>query len=245
MTDDIKEFNEFVKNNVEKLGSSQKMQELGVEFLKKTGEFNYSYNFSWMGVPIIQYPQDMVAMQEIIWKIKPDLIIETGVARGGSIVFYSSLMDMMNIDNGKVVGIDIDIRSHNRAAIENHPTAKRIHLVEGSAIDVKTVKQVERIALGSKKTVVCLDSMHTHDHVLEELRLYSKFVTQDSYLVVFDTSIEDMPEDYFPNRPWGVGNSPMSAVKQFLQEGNDFEIDKTISDKMLVTVARNGFLKRK
>ena len=245
MASDIDLFNKSVEENIKNLGNSKEMQELGVSFLEETGKFNYTYNFSWMGLPIIQCPQDIVAMQEILWRIKPDTIIETGIARGGSIAFYSSMMDMMGIADGKVIGIDIDIRAHNREALENHPTAKRIHLVEGSSIDRKTVEQVTELTKGSKTTLVCLDSMHTKEHVLEELRLYADLVSSGSYLVVFDTTIEYVPDSFYPDRPWGPGNSPMTAIEEFLKENSDFEIDYAISDKLLITVARNGFLRKK
>lgn len=185
MSEDINNFIRSKKHNIESLGASKEMQNLGADFLRKTLKFNYMYNFSWMGLPIIQCPQDIVAMQEILWNVMPDTIIETGVARGGSVAFYSSMMDMMSIKNGKVIGIDIDIRSHNREAIENHPTAGRIHLVEGSSIDLVTVDKVKKITGDRGKTLVCLDSMHTKDHVLEELRLYSDLVSSGSYLVGF------------------------------------------------------------
>lgn len=245
MTNDINLFNLSVEENIKNLGNSKKMQDLGVSFLRETRVFNYTYNFSWMGLPIIQSPQDIVAMQEIIWKVKPDTIIETGVARGGSIAFYSSMMDMMGISNGKVIGVDIDIRPHNRDAIEMHPTSKRIHLIEGSSIDPEVIEKVNSASEGRKATLVCLDSMHTKAHVLDELRLYAKFVTSGSYLVVFDTIIENLPKDFYPDRPWGPGNSPMTAVEEFLKENSDFEIDYAISDKLLATVARNGFLRKK
>ena len=245
MTDNIEAFNLSVEDNIKNLGTSKEMQDLGVTFLKETAKFNYTYNFSWMGLPIIQCPQDIIAMQEVIWKVMPDTIIETGIARGGSIAFYSSMMDMMGIEDGKVIGVDIDIRSHNRDAIEKHPTSKRIHLVEGSSIDQQTVDRVKEISADGKTILVCLDSMHTKDHVLEELRLYSEFVTPGSYLVVFDTTIEYLPDNFYPERPWGAGNSPMTAIDEFLKEISDFEIDRGISDKLLITVARNGFLRKK
>ena len=245
MSGDIEAFNQSVKENIEKLGASKEMQDLGVDFVRDTAKFNYSYNFSWMGVPAIQFPQDLVAMQELLWSIKPDTVIETGIARGGSIIFYASMMEMMGIENGKVIGVDIDIRAHNREVIENHPMFKRIQMVEGSSIDPSTVDQVTALAKDSQKTIVCLDSMHTEEHVLNEMRHYSKFVSPGSYLVVFDTSVEDMPDDFFPNRPWGPGNNPKTAIDKFLAENDDFEVDRTICNKLLVTVARGGFLKRK
>lgn len=201
----------------------------------------YSYNFSWMGRPIIQYPQDMIAMQELIWDIKPDLIIETGIAHGGSLIYYASLMEL--IGKGEVIGIDIDIRAHNRREIEAHPMFKRIQMIQGSAIDEELVAEVARRAEGKETIMVCLDSNHTHDHVLRELELYAPFVTVGSYCVVFDTIVEDMPKGAY-DRPWDVGNNPKTAVWEYLKTNNQFEIDYSIDNKLLISVAPEGYLKR-
>lgn len=201
----------------------------------------YSYNFSWMGRPIIQYPQDMIAMQELIWQIKPDLIIETGIAHGGSLVYYASLLEL--IGKGEVLGIDIDIREHNRQEIEAHPMFKRIEMIQGSAIDEVLVAEVAKRTEGKQTVMVCLDSNHTHDHVLRELELYSPFVTLGSYLVAFDTIVEDMPKGVF-DRPWDVGNNPKTAVWEFLKTTDNFEIDRQIDNKLLISVAPEGYLKR-
>lgn len=211
-------------------------------FLEETIRSGYSYNFSWMGRPIIQYPQDMIAMQELIWEIKPDLIIETGIAHGGSIIFYASLMEL--IGNGEVLGIDIDIRQHNREEIEKHPMFKRIKMIQGSSISTEITDQVKAIAANHKKIMVCLDSNHTHDHVLKELELYSPFVSVGSYLVVFDTIVEFLPDGYLPSRPWGKGDNPWSAVQAFLNAHPKFEIDRSIDNKLLISVAPEGYLKR-
>lgn len=202
----------------------------------------YSYNFTWMGRPIIQYPQDIIAMQEIIWLVKPDLIIETGIAHGGSLIFYASMLDLIGED-GQVLGIDIDIREHNRREIENHPMFKRITMLQGSSIDEDIAKQVYEFAKGKQRVLVTLDSNHTHAHVLRELELYSPLVAKDSYLVVFDTVVEDMPEDFFGDRPWGKGNNPKTAVWEFLNTNDRFEIDKDREAKLLITVAPEGYLK--
>ncbi|WP_338874448.1 cephalosporin hydroxylase family protein [Spirosoma sp. SC4-14] len=201
----------------------------------------YSYNFSWMGRPIIQYPQDMIAMQELIWRIQPDLIIETGIAHGGSLIYYASLLEL--IGKGEVVGIDIDIRAHNRHEIETHPMFKRITLFQGSAIDEALVDEVGKLTEGKQTVMVCLDSNHTHEHVLRELELYSPFVTPGSYLIAFDTIVEDMPEKMY-DRPWDKGNNPKTAVWEFLKQTDDFEIDHTIDNKLLISVAPEGYLKR-
>ncbi|MDP1725473.1 MAG: cephalosporin hydroxylase family protein [Bacteroidota bacterium] len=241
--DPINQFNEEKKQNIEALGKNEDLNQLGLDFLIDTAKDKYTYNFTWMGRPIIAFPQDMVAMQEIIWDVKPELIIETGVAHGGSIVYYASLLELLG-NNGLVVGIDIDIRAHNRKLIEEHPMSKRIKLVEGSSISEKVFDEVKNIAKGRNKIMICLDSNHTHEHVLEELKLYAPLTSVGSYCVVFDTVVEDMPDSHFENRPWGHGNNPKTAVWEFLKTHEEFEIDKGIQDKLLITVAPDGYLKR-
>jgi cephalosporin hydroxylase len=230
------------KRLTNKLSKDKEFKELTLKWIVHSGKYKYSYNFDWLGRPIIQYPQDIIAMQEIIWRVKPDFIIETGIAHGGSIIFYSSLLELIGGD-GHVLGIDIDIREHNRIEIEKHPMYKRITMIEGSSIDDGTIKQVQNLVKNKKKVLVVLDSHHTHEHVLKELHLYSPFVTKGSYIVIFDTVIEDLPEDSFPNRPWGKGNNPKTAVQEFLKTNNRFEIDKSIAGKLLITVAPDGYLK--
>src|SRR4051812_8600361 len=207
----------------------QRFKELTREWFLESCRVKYSYRFSWMGRPIIQYPQDIMAMQELIWRLQPDLIIETGIAHGGSLVFYASMLELLGGDR-RVVGVDIEIRPHNRSAIEAHPMFKRIELIEGSAIDPGIVAQVRARAVGRQRVIVVLDSNHTHDHVLAELRAYSPLVTPESYLVVFDTVVEDMPDEFFPDRPWRKGNSPKSAVHAFLAENDQFAIDREIDE---------------
>ncbi|MBK8404702.1 MAG: cephalosporin hydroxylase family protein [Saprospiraceae bacterium] len=197
--DPIAAFQQEREERIKSFGDNKVLKEAAHQFNVISNQEKYSYNFSWMGRPIIQYPQDMIAMQEIIWQIKPDLIIETGIAHGGSLIYYASIMEL--IGKGEIVGIDIDIRPHNRKEIESHPMFKRIHLIEGSSLDHQIVNQVAAMAAGKGTILVCLDSNHTHDHVLEELQLYSPFVTSGSYLVVFDTIIEDMPKGMY-DRPW-------------------------------------------
>ncbi len=222
--------------------NDDKLANAAQTFMRESILPNYSYNFSWLGRPVIQYPQDMVAMQEIIWEVKPDLIIETGIAHGGSLIFYASILELVG-DGGQVLGIDIDIREHNRVEIEKHPMFKRIKMIEGSSLDKDIAKQVHDFAKDKKQILVVLDSMHTHDHVLKELKFYSPLVTKGSYLVIFDTIIEDMPENFFPDRPWGKGNNPKTAVWEFLENNKRFEIDKMIENKLLITVAPGGYLK--
>ena len=230
------------KRDIRRMAEDRQMVELGLAFVRDTAKHRYSYNFAWLGHPIIQFPQDIVAVQEIIWRVNPDLIIETGIAHGGSLILYSSLLELLSGD-GQVLGIDIDIREHNRVEIEKHPMSKRITMLEGSSTDEGIVRQVRDFAKDKKRVLVALDSSHTHSHVLRELELYSPLVTKGSYLVVFDTTIEDMPEDLFPNRPWGKGNNPKTAVREFLKRNDRFVIDKDIDNKLLITVASDGYLK--
>ena len=218
----------------------------------------YSYNFSCLGRPIIQYPQDMIAMQEIIWAVKPDLIIETGIAHGGSLVLSASMLALLDycdaaeagtmldpkVNKRRVLGLDIDIRAHNRQAIEAHPMSHKIDMLQGSSIDPAIIAQVRQYAQDYKRILVCLDSNHTHEHVLAELEAYAPLVTPGSYCIVFDTIIEDMPDDMFPDRPWGRSNNPKTAVWQYLKSHPEFEIDKSIQNKLLITVAPDGYLKR-
>lgn len=223
-------------------GKNDKLINAAKTFMRESILPKYSYNFTWLGRPIIQYPQDIIAIQEIIWIVKPDLIIETGIAHGGSLIFSASILELIGAE-GRVLGIDIDIREHNRVEIEKHPMNKRIIMIEGSSIDEKIAEQVYVFSKGKKRIMVFLDSMHTHEHVLKEMKLYSPLVTKGSYLVVFDTIIEDMPDDFFPNRFWGKGNNPKTAVREFLKKDDRFEIDKNMQYKLLITVAPDGFLK--
>jgi cephalosporin hydroxylase len=242
--DPIAQFNREREENILKQGSDEKVLTMAADFIQKLNNLKYSYNFSWMGRPIIQYPQDIMAMQEIIWEVKPDLVIETGVAHGGSIIYYASLLELIG-NNGIVVGIDIEIRKHNRAAIEAHPMFKRIKLIEASSTSEATVGQVAELAKTRKKVLVCLDSNHTHDHVLQELKLYTPFISVGSYCVVFDTIIENMPADHdWGEREWGKGNNAWTAVREFLKTNNGFIIDTTIDQKLLISVSPGGYLKR-
>jgi cephalosporin hydroxylase len=240
---EIEKFNKEKEVNIENLGRDQAPRDSAMQFMLSSSQHQYTYNFTWMGRPIIQYPQDIMALQEIIWSVKPDLIIETGIAHGGSLIFSASMLELIG-GNGKVVGIDIDIRKHNRDEIEKHPMFKRIHLVEGSSVDRKTVEEVKGIAASYKNTMVILDSNHTHEHVLQELHHYAPLVSVGSYLCVFDTLVEDIPAEYIKDRPWGKGNNPKTAVWEFLKDHDNFEIDKSIENKLLITVAPDGYLKR-
>ena len=233
-------------------------QTLSRDWLQASMQRQYVYNFDWMGRPIIQYPQDMVAMQELVWRVRPDLIIETGIAHGGSLVLSASLLALLDMSDAieagttldprasrrKVLGVDIDIREHNRAAIESHPMSSRITMIQGSSVAPDVVQQVRDLAQDYQRVLVCLDSMHTHDHVLGELDAYAPLVTPGSYCVVFDTFVEDMPPKFFADRPWDVGNNPKTAVKQWLTSHAEFEVDAEMEQRLQVTVAPHGFLRR-
>ena len=256
--DPIKQFHQETQARVATNGRDSEFQALSQKWLKESMQRQYVYNFSWMGRPVIQYPQDMIALQELVWTVKPDLIIETGIAHGGSLVLSASLLALLDISDAitsgqsikpsqslrKVIGIDIDIRAHNRAAIEAHPMASRIQMIQGSSIAKDTVDLVLEAAQGFKKILVCLDSMHTHDHVCAELEAYAGLVTPGSYCVVFDTFVQDMPKGFFSDRPWDVGNNPKTAVWEYLKVHPEFEIDRSFPEKLMVTVAPDGFLKR-
>ena len=231
-----------VKSNIEGLKQDHDVQALSRIWLREITPHKYAYNFSWMGRPIIQFPQDMMAMQEIVWAVRPDLIIETGIAHGGSILFYASLLELMG--HGEVLGIDIDIRAHNRQAILEHPMSKRVRMIEGSSIDAAVVAQVHAHAEG-KRAIVVLDSNHTHAHVLDELRAYAPLVCEGGYCIVMDTLVEDMPDRFFTaDRPWRVGDNPKTAVTEYLRGDDRFAVDTDLEAKLLITVAPGGYLRR-
>jgi cephalosporin hydroxylase len=255
----IQKFDQEVDDNIRRLSQIEGLPALTMEWMLKVGlGGKYTYNFKYLGRPVIQFPQDMVAMQEIIWKIKPDLIIETGIAHGGSLMLSASMLALLDlcdaIESGaminpreskrKVLGIDIDIRAHNREAIESHPMASRIQMIQGSSIAPEAVEQVKAVAKNYQRVLVCLDSNHTHDHVLAELEAYAPLTSVGSYCIVFDTVIEDVPNAMFLDRPWGIGNNPKTAVQEYLKSHPEFKIDKQIQNKLLITVAPDGYLRR-
>jgi cephalosporin hydroxylase len=263
-------FTQEIKARIEANAADARLQGDARALLLSSIAAKYSYNFTWLSRPVIQYPQDMVAMQELIWQVKPDLIIETGIAHGGSLILSASMLALLDycaaVEAGqtldpratrrRVLGIDIDIRPHNRSAIEQHPLAHHIAMIQGSSIAAETVAQVHAYAKGYERILVCLDSNHTHEHVLAELEAYASLVSRGSYCIAFDTVVEDLPDAMFPDRPWGQGNNPKTAVREYLRrigsEGRKssdgsllkFEIDKTIENKLLITVAPDGYLKR-
>jgi len=241
MQNDIQKFEAQRKKEIGAMRRDVALKRLGIKFLIESSRRGYSYHFDWMGLPIIQFPQDVLAMQEIVWRVKPEVIIETGIARGGSLIFYASLLEILG--RGRVVGVDIDIRKYNKRRILAHSLAKRITMIEGSSVDPSVMEEVSKIAKG-RRTLVCLDSNHTEAHVAKELELYAPLVSRGSYLVAFDTDIEYLPKDLVANRPWKKGNNPMTAVNKFLKKHKEFEVDQEIDSKLLITVAPSGYLKR-
>jgi cephalosporin hydroxylase len=254
----VSDFDEEVVNRIDAMSRNERLRADAAEFMRTSVLSKYSYNFAWMSRPIIQYPTDMVAMQELIWRVRPDLIIETGIAHGGSLIFSASMLALLDMadaiesgatldpakSNRKVLGIDIDIRAHNRVAIEAHPMASRIQMIQGSSIASDVVAQVHEIAAGYQHVLVCLDSNHTHAHVLAELEAYAPLTSVGSYCVVFDTVVEDVPADMYPDRPWGPGDNPKTAVREYLKTHKEFEIDRSIQHKLVITVAPDGYLIR-
>ena len=258
MVDDNKEFRKRNKEFIAKQGADPSLLELTKQWFRIANSYEYSYHYDWLSRPIIQYPQDIMAVQELIWRVKPDLIIETGIAHGGSLILSASLLAMLDYceavetrtkldplaTHRRVVGIDIDIRPHNREAIEAHPMSGYIDMIQGSSIAPDVIAQVRKIVKDYERVLVCLDSNHTHDHVMAELKAYAPLTSKASYCVVFDTIIEDLPDETFPDRPWGKGNNPKTAVWEFLKGHPEFEIDKHIDHKLLISCAPDGYLKR-
>ena len=228
---------------IEKMAKDEDLKKKSLDWMIHADGYKYTYNFTWLGRPIIKYPNEIVLMQEMIWEVKPDLIIETGIAHGGSIIFSASMLELIG-DDGEIIAIDIDIREHNRKEIENHRLFKRITMLEGSSVSDEIIDKLKEIAKKKKRIMVFLDSNHTHDHVLKELELYTEFVTVGSYIVLPDTFIEYFPKGYFSDRSWDVGNNPMTALREFLSKNNNFIIDKEKENKLLITEAFNGYLKR-
>lgn len=212
------------------------------KLVERSAPYRYTYNFRWLGRPVIQFPQDIVALQEIVWDTRPEVVVETGIAHGGSLVLYASLLELLGGDR-LAIGVDVDIRAHNRAAIESHPLAHRLAMIEGSSVDPNTVESVRALVRG-RRTMVVLDSNHTHEHVLRELEAYAPLVSEGCYLVVLDTIVERMPKSLYLDRPWGPGDNPMTALDAFLAANDAFAIDREFDDKLLFTVGPRGYLKR-
>jgi cephalosporin hydroxylase len=268
--DPVEDFKKLVADNIRKIGEDRDFIGLSNVWIREANRYSYAQNFTWLGRPVIQVPQDLYAIQELIWTRRPDLIIETGIAHGGSLVMSASMLALLDYCDAaeagvtldprasrrKVVGLDIDIRAHNRAAIDAHPMRHKIHTIQGSSIAPDVADQVAAHADGYEQVMVFLDSNHTHDHVLEELELYAPYVSKGSYCVVWDTGVENLPDEMCADRPWGKGNNPKTAVWEYMKrlqtpgrkardgEALRFEYDRTIEHKLSITAAPDGFLKR-
>lgn len=244
----MSDFQQEVKDRIASYEHDEPLKSDAAAFLRSSIASRYSYNFTWLGRPIIQYPQDMLAMQELIWSIQPDLIVETGIAHGGSLIFSAAMLELNAACGGpqdaKVLGVDIDIRPHNRQAIEAHPLFRRVEMIQGSSIAEEVVADVRARSAGRRRILVCLDSNHTHEHVLAELQAYAPLVSVGSYCIVFDTVIEDLPKEMYPDRPWGPGDNPKTALREYLKSHPEFEVDGQIDRKLMVSVAPNGYLRR-
>ena len=242
--DPITQFKQERAADIAAMAGDEALKQKSLDWMLHADKYKYTYNYTWLGRPIIKFPSDIVATQQIVWDVKPDLIIETGIAHGGSLILSASLLEMIG-GQGRVLGIDIDIREHNRKEIEAHPMMKRIDMIEGSSVAEDVMARVRAAAAKAKCVMVFLDSLHTHDHVLKELELYAPLVSVGSYMVLPDTFIEYFPKGYYAhNRPWDVGNNPMTALRAFLEKNKDFEIDRELCDKLMITEAFDGYLRR-
>ena len=243
MMNPIEEFRRERQEAAEMMSQDEDLKKKSLDWMLHADKYKYTYNFNWLGRPIIKYPNDIVVMQEVIWDVKPDLIIETGIAHGGSIIFSASMLELIG-EGGQVVALDVDIRKHNREQIEKHPMYKRITMFEGDCLSEEILSKVREIAKNKKRVMVILDSNHTHSHVLKELELYAPFVTIGSYLILSDTFIEYFPKGYYTDRSWDVGNNPMTALREFLSKNRNFVIDADKVNKLLIADAVDGYLKR-
>ncbi len=242
-------YNKEIKHRLMNSESDITLKEITKDLLNQMNWNKYAYNFKWFGLPIIQIPQDTITFQEIIWEVQPDLIIETGIAHGGSLIFSASMLALLEtfglVKAPIVVGVDIEIRPHNKYAIESHPAAKWIKMIEGSSTDPKVISQIKNIAVHKKKVMVFLDSNHTHAHVFSELEAYAPLVTVGSYCVILDTGIEYIdPTAIAANREWCKGNSPKSALNQYLSNNKDFILDNFYHEKAWITSAPGGFIRK-
>lgn len=238
---DRNQFNQEKENNIKIAYINKELQKQALEFLVTSDKLNYAYNWTWLDLPIIQMPEDIVLVQEIIWDTKPDVIIETGIAWGGSVVLSASILEL--IGNGKVLAIDKVLPKSNIDAIMKYKFSNRINLFEGSSTDLKIVEQIKKLIKPNDKVMVLLDSNHTHDHVHEELQIWSTFVTPGNYLVVSDTMIEELPPHPSRVRPWGKGNNPMTALDKFLSTNHTFTRENLYNHKAISSYTRNGYLK--
>lgn len=216
------------------------LDEVSFNWVKASIENKLAYEVDWLGIPIIQSPTDMILIQQLIFNVKPDFVIETGVAHGGSLVFSASILE--SIGHGHIIGIDIDIRKHNRRVLEKHRLFKRISLMEGDSTSADILEKIREMVLPKSKVVVFLDSNHYKDHVLKELKLYSRFVDVGSYVVVFDTVTSCMSKHGVCDVSY-LNNGPKEAIEQFLVENRNFQVDEDFN-KLFASYSPDGYLKR-
>ena len=241
--DDREEFEQQRREHIARLGTDDDLKQLALHTTVEADRNGYSYVWKWLGLPVIQMPTDIVALQEVVWDTKPQAIIETGIARGGSLILFASLLELLG--QGRVIGIDVDIRPHNREAIESHRLSKRVTLVEGSSVDPAVLQRVASEIEGLERVMVVLDSDHVHDHVLAELHAYGPLVTPGQFLVVADTIVEHIPRQEHRPRRWGPGDNPHTALRAFLEKNDDFELDPLVNQKLLMSSSPDGYLRRK
>jgi cephalosporin hydroxylase len=242
--DDRKEFEDEKSRQSRAMGRDVDVFQQSLKLITALDAYGYSYLWSWMGVPIIQMPADVMATQEVIWATKPDIIIETGVARGGSVLFMASLLEI--IGKGKVIGVDIDIRAHNREAIETHPMSKRVVLLEGGSVDEVTLARVRAEIPDGASVMVVLDSDHSRQHVLAECRAYGPMVTPGCYMVVADTVVGHVTEENAPrkrSKVWFKGDEPLSALQDYMSETNRFEVDEALNGKLVMSSSPGGYVR--
>jgi cephalosporin hydroxylase len=236
------EFEDLRLESAKEMHKDQELWRDALDVLVRADHYRWIHQTNWLGEPALNLPQDMFALQEIIFKTRPQFIIELGVAWGGSLLFYSTLMEVLGGE--RIIGVDIYIPEDLRERLSSHGNlSKRLTLINGSSIEQDTQRQVKSIVGDCREVMVVLDSYHTHDHVLKELHLYSSFVGKGSYLICGDTVVEDIPEQEHRSRPWGPGNNPKTALRQFLQENDRFEVDDYYDQKLLFTCSPGGYLK--
>ncbi len=241
MSFDREQFEADRLKNAASLEKDQDLQRLALELIEKSDKHFHAYQWTWMGLPIIQSTEDIICAQELVWSVKPDVIIETGIAWGGSIILYASLLQL--IGKGKIIGIDVALPQKNIDKIMGYPFSDRIELIQGSSVDEQVVAQAARHIKAGQSVMVMLDSNHTHEHVLKELELYSPYVTKDSYIIVSDTVVEDIPAQSHRSRSWGPGDNPKTAVNSFLKTTDRFILDPYYNAKTLITFDKGGYLK--
>lgn len=235
------EFSRIQRDAAVGMARDQDLLHAARDVLARADSHRWLHQNTWMGEPVLNLPQDMFALQDIIWRTRPEFIIEIGVAWGGGMLFHSTLLEVLG--GGKVIGVDIFIPPDLRERLASHATlSRRIELIEGSSIAPETVERVRSIVGASRRTLVVLDSHHTHDHVLAELRAYAPLVGRGCYLVAGDTIVEHIAAPAHRPRPWGPGNNPATAVKAFLSECPRFAVDQDLERRLLLSCHPGGYL---